>query len=172
MSADDSNIIELQLPRIDLYYRPRVELDTPDFGFALGRYRFLFYSSGIQSIGAITYHHLLCVLDSEDRDILYVTAETNELEPDIYLSRFNPRRHATLTKSPLLSYAAFFIPVACMIVREVLALPYETYPMTQEEDDSLEAIPAVMAKSFPEGNIDADTHELLTQLKAAVIRSL
>lgn len=155
-----------------LYYRPRVEFHKIDFAFALGCYRFLFFSGGMRSVGAIHYRHVLAVLDNEDRDVLYVTAETNDLEPDIYLSRFTPRRRVTVTKSPMFAHSAFFIPIACMVAREALDLPYEEYPMTQQEDGSFGAIPAALSKQYPDGNLDEDTCELIAKLKEIALRSM
>lgn len=155
------------------YYRPRVELNYPDFRIDIGDYRFVFFSSGMRLTGAIGYKHLLAVLDRSDFDPLYVAAENNDMEGEamVYLGRFNPRRHATLTNSPLLAHAGFFIPIACMVAREALELPYEQYPLTQAEDDALGLIPGLIAQAFPHGGPDENTLDLIHQLRECVLRS-
>jgi hypothetical protein len=113
------------------------------------------------------------VLDRSDFDPLYVAAETNDRDGDsvVYLGRFSPRRHTTLTNSPLLAHAGFFIPVACMVAREAFELTYEQYPLTQAEDYALGLIPGLIAQVFPQGGIDENTLDLIRQLRECVLRS-
>lgn len=155
------------------YYRPRVEIERADFKIEIGDYCFLFCSKHIRSVGAIQYRHLLVVLDSESNDVLYVTAETNEREGEsvVYLGQFTPRHHATLTTSPALIHAEFFVPVACQVAREALELPYERYPLVPVEDNCIAAIPQVFRANYPQGVPDEATGELMAKLVEAVLIS-
>jgi hypothetical protein len=155
------------------YYRPRVELEYPDASIAIGNYRFLIFSEGMRSIGAIGYKHLLGVVDADTNDPFYVAAETNDGEGDsvVYLGTFNPDQHTTITRSPLLAHAGFFIPIACMVARHALKLDYADYPLTPAEDTALGLIPGLMQQVFPDGNIDENTLTLIRQLRECVLSS-
>ena len=163
------NEASLHLP----FYRPRVDIGGVDMAFVIGQYRFLFCSKKLQSLGAIRYWHLLVALDAGDTDILYVTAETNDMEGDavIYLGEFTPRHHATITTSPALAYQEFFLPVACQVAREALGLPYEQFPLTAMEDACIAEIPAVLGEHFPQGFPDGKTQVLIDKLKQGVMAS-
>lgn len=159
----------LRLP----YYRPRVDIGGADMAFVIGQYRFLFCSKKLQSLGAIRYWHLLVALDAGDTDVLYVTAETNDMEGDsvIYLGEFTPRHHSTITTSPALAHHEFFLPVACQVAREALGLPYEQFPLTAMEDACIAEIPAVLGEHFPQGITDGETQVLIDKLKHGVMAS-
>lgn len=151
-------------------YRPRVDIRQVDFAFAIGGYRFLFCSDGLNSLGAIHYPQLLAVLDAEGREVLYVTAESNPLDGDavVYLGRFTASRHDTLCESRAVAYQPFFVPVACRLAREALALPYAQFPLVELEDAGIAAIPDLMAHQFPEGMPDRGTQQLIDELAAVV----
>ena len=155
------------------FYRPRVDIGGADVAFTIGHYGFLFCSKKLQSLGAIRYWHLLVILDAEDMDILYVTAETNGMEGDsvVYLGQFTARCHATVTKSPALAYQEFFLPVACQVAREELELSYEQFPLTAIEAACIAEIPAVLGEHFPQGILDGETQELIDKLKQCVMAS-
>lgn len=160
----------LSLPN---YYRPRVELGDGECKIEIGSYCFLYYSTGVRSVGAINYRHVLVVIDSAGNDVLWVTAETNDQEGEsvVYLGRFMPRHHATLTQSPALIHAEFFVPVACEVARGILELPYERYTLTAIEDTHIAAIPEVFRENFPQGAPDEATQALMNKLVNAVVVS-
>jgi hypothetical protein len=157
-----------------VYYRPNVVFEKPDFAFTLGDYRFVFLSDGMHSPGAIQYKFVLLVLDPDDFDVLYVTAETNDLEGEamVYLGRFTPQRHTTITKSPAFAHRGFFFSAACMVAREALDLPYEQFPMLAIEDAALGAIHQGFQAVFPDGAIDEETRAILNWITKGVMRSM
>jgi hypothetical protein len=153
--------------------RPLVELGGSDAQFEIGPYRFLYFSTHIQPWGLISYRHLLVALDPEDNDRVWVGAETNDQEGEsvIYLGRFMALQHATITQSPGLVHAEFFVPVACQVAREVLDLPYDRYPLTPAEDAGIAAIPGVFEKHYPQGITDEAMGTLMAKLMEAVLVS-
>lgn len=156
------------------YYRPIVEFEKPDFAFALGDYRFMFFSDGMRSTGAINYKYILVALDTDDQDVLYVTAETNDREGEtlVYLGHFTPQRHTTFTRSPAFVHREFFFAAACMVAREALNLPYEEFPMLQIEDDALGDVPKVFERVFPGGGMDEETQKIMGWMAEGVMRSM
>ena len=167
-------LAEMPPELLRIYYRPKVEFEKPDFVFTLGDYRFVFLSDGMRSTGAIQYKFVLLVLDPNDFDVLYVTAETNDLvgEAMVYLGRFTPQRHTTITKSLAFAHREFFFSAACMVAREALDLPYEQFPMLPIEDDALGAIQPVMEQMFPDGELDAETREIVNWMVKGVMHSM
>jgi hypothetical protein len=167
--ATNSLEIPLTLP----YYRPRVEIDRGDFKIEIGPYSFLFCSTQLRSLGSIHYRRLLLVFDESGNDSVWVTAESNDMEGEsvIYLGCFTPRHHATITQSPALVHAEFFVPVACQVAREVLDLPYDRYPLTPGEDVCIAAIPGVFARHYPQEVPDEAIGMLMAKLMEAVLVS-
>ena len=173
MTTESLATPETPSPQLQVRYRPRVDLLSSEFGFVIGDYRFLFYSTGLRSQGTINYKYLIGVLAPDELDVLYLTAETNDMEGDsvIYLGRFDLHHRATITQSPALAHAEFFTAVACMIAREALDLPYERYPVTEAEDLALGAIPEILRQRYPQGTYDNETQMLINRLVEGVARS-
>lgn len=174
MNTETQTLPEPPPETFRFYYRPLVEFEKADFSFALGDYRFAFFSEGMRSLGAINYKYLLVALDPDDCDVLYITAETNTQEGDavVYLGRFTPQRHTTITKSPAFADRAFFFSGACMVAREALDLPYEQFLMLQIEDDALGAAQEVFGKIFPDGDIDEETQAIVNWMARGIRRSM
>ena len=154
-------------------YRPKVSIDQVDFAFELGAYRFFQCSTGVRSLGLINYTQVLAVLDADDKDVLYVTTESNPMDGQatIYLGRFTPECHATLCSSPTLALPAFFLPVACQVARETLNLSYEFFPLTSAENSAIAAIPQLFAQHYPDGYPDEICREWMINLEKAVVTS-
>ncbi len=158
-----------QIASLIARYRPQVEISHVDHTFAIGDYRFLFCASGLESLGAIQYRFLLAILDPDDNEVLYVTAESNVMEGEavVYLGLFERGRHSTLAMTPTLRHWQFFLPVACNVAREKLDLPYEKFPLTPAEDTGIAAIPGLLC----EESQDEVTTNLMAQLAGAIVKS-
>lgn len=159
--------------RACLQYRPRVELGTADARFTVGDFQFEFYRSGLRSLGAIHYLQVLVVRTQEGAERLYFSAETNPMEgPDaVYLSCFTPMRRETVLRSSAVALIDVFVPLASLLARRMLDLPYQQCRPAAEEDWHIARIPAALSEHCPNWRDDAELAKQLWQMAIEVMQA-
>ena len=169
---DDANETPVPPSQSSFLYRPNVQIGAPDLVFKLGPYTAALCSGQLESLGLVTYHHLLAVWDEAFNDLFFAAAESNPIDGAdvIYLGQFTPTGHSTLTSSRLLAEASVFFPVACHLARRHLELDHRQGPLGAEEDAAIAQIPAIYQRLFQDGmEIDESGRSLIEMVMEGVL---